>query len=82
MTDKEKQDILKSKIYRFKVDLNNDNAYRATAFVESPAIQKNFQYFRELSTSENGEFEFNIELEKNFMANARLGDSINKLMRY
>jgi len=25
---------------------------------------------------------FNIELEKNFMANARLGDSINKLMRY
>jgi 2-oxoisovalerate dehydrogenase E1 component len=25
---------------------------------------------------------FNLELEKNFMANARLGDSINKLMRY
>jgi len=25
---------------------------------------------------------FNIELEKNFMANARLGDSINKLMMY
>lgn len=64
MTDKEIELLLKSKIYRFKVDLKNDKAYSATAFVESPAIQSNFQYFRELSTSENGDISFTNDLEK------------------